>query len=161
LVSRLREPIAIIGMGCRFPGGVTDPESFWRLLDQGIDAISEVPRTRWDVDAWYDPDPDSPGKMTTRWGGFVPDLDRFDPGFFGISPREAASVDPQERLLLEVSWEALERAGQTGARLFGSDTGVYMGVCHTEYQAKAMADAEAIDAYTLLGTMHSAMVGRL
>jgi acyl transferase domain-containing protein/esterase/lipase len=161
LVDSLREPIAIIGLGCRFPGGVTSPESFWKLLDEGIDAITEVPRARWDVDAWYDPDPDALGKMTTRWGGFVPDLDHFEPAFFGISPREAASIDPQERLLLETSWEALERAGQTPERLMGSDTAVYMGLCGTEYQALTMADARTIDAYALLGTVHSAIVGRL
>ncbi len=155
------EPVAIVGIGCRFPGGVHDPESFWQLLEHGVDAISEVPKERWDINAYYDPDPEAKGKMTTRWGGFLTDIDRFDPEFFGISPREAVSIDPQQRLLLETSWEALERAGQTPERLLGSDTGVYIGICHSEYQYMAMSRIEAIDAYSLLGTMHSASVGRL
>ena len=155
------EPIAVVAMACRFPGGVHDPESFWRLLDEGVDAIREVPADRWEIDAWYDPDPDAPGKMTTRWGGFLDEVDRFEPELFGISPREAVSIDPQQRLLLETSWEALERAGQTLERLSGSDTGVYMGVCASDYQSLAMARAEAIDAYSLLGTMPSTSVGRL
>ncbi|WP_269749936.1 type I polyketide synthase [Polyangium fumosum] len=155
------EPIAIVGIGCRYPGGVKDLDSFWRLLDEGVDAIGEVPKERWDIDAYYDPDPDAPGKMTTRWGGFLDGVDGFDPGFFEISPREAASIDPQQRLLLEVSWEALERAGQTPSRLLGSDTGVYMGICSNEYQTMALSQPEAIDAYSLLGTAHSTTVGRL
>ncbi|HEV7465952.1 MAG TPA: beta-ketoacyl synthase N-terminal-like domain-containing protein, partial [Candidatus Dormibacteraeota bacterium] len=155
------DPIAIVGLGCRFPGGASDPAALWRLLDDGVDAISEVPRERWDIDAWYDPDPDAPGKMTSRWGGFVRDLEAFDPGFFGLSNHEAPSVDPQERLLLETAWEALEHAGLTAGELMGSDTGVYMGVCGTEYQMRVCSDAERLDAYSLLGTAHSAMVGRL
>ena len=117
------EPIAIVGMGCRYPGGVTDPESFWRLLDEGVDAVTEVPAERWDVDALYDPDPDAPGKMATRSGGFVSEVDRFDAGFFGISPREAVSMDPQQRLLLETSWEALERAGHCARAVDGQRHG--------------------------------------
>ncbi len=155
------EPIAIVGMGCRLPGGVTDPESFWRLLSDGVDAVTEVPAERWDIEHWYDADPDAAGKMTTRWGGFVEGLELLDPTFFGLSPLEAPSVDPQERMLLETAWEALERAGLTPAALMGSDTGVYMGLCGTEYQMRAIADARRIDAYSLLGTVHSAMVGRL
>ncbi len=104
------EPIAIVGMGCRFPGDVDGPESFWRLLINGVDAISEVPRFRWDVDFYYDPEPGAVGKANTRWGGFLNGSDQFDPEFFGISPREASMIDPQQRLLLEVSWEALEDA---------------------------------------------------
>src|SRR5437764_2244594 len=105
-----KEPIAIVGMGCRYPGGIGDPTAFWRLLDDGIDAVTEVPGERWDIDAFYDPDPNAPGKMTTRSGGFLAGIDRFDPGFFGISPREAVSMDPQQRLLLETSWETLAHA---------------------------------------------------
>ena len=105
------EPIAIIGMGCRFPGGANNPASFWQRLHEGVDAITEVPADRWDIDDYYDPDPNSPGKMYTRHGGFLDHVDLFDPQFFGISPREAVSLDPQQRLLLEVTWEALEHAG--------------------------------------------------
>ncbi|HVZ37436.1 MAG TPA: beta-ketoacyl synthase N-terminal-like domain-containing protein, partial [Polyangiaceae bacterium] len=155
------EPIAIVGMGCRLPGGVTDPESLWELLEKGVDAITEVPQERWDVDEWYDPDPDAPGKMVTRWGGFLKDIDRFEPAFFGISPREAVSIDPQERLILETSWEALENAGIPAETLMGSNTGVYMGLCGNDYQARVMRDIRAIDAYAVLGTAHSTIVGRL
>ncbi|MCX4246643.1 type I polyketide synthase [Paraliomyxa miuraensis] len=160
-VSDDDDAIAIIGIGCRFAGGITDPEGFWRLLQDGRDAITEVPAERWDIDALYDPDPDAPGKMTTRWGGFLPDLDRFEPEFFGIAPRAAPSIDPQQRLLLETTWEALERAGKTPEQLMGSSTGVYMGLCSNDYQQRATSRIEAIDAYSLLGTSHSAMVGRL
>ena len=107
----MAEPIAVVGIGCRFPGSVTGPDSFWRLLVDGGDAISEVPADRWDADAFYDPDPLAPGRMTTNWGGFVPDVAGFDADFFGITPREAEAMDPQQRLLLEVAWEALEHAG--------------------------------------------------
>ena len=155
------DPIAIVGVGCRYPGGVSDPDSFWRLLADGTDAITEVPRERWDIDAWYSPDPDAPGKMTTRWGGFVEGLEEFEPLFFGLTPREAPSVDPQERLLLETTWEALEHVGLTLEQLMDSRTGVYMGLSGTEYQTRAMGNVRALDRYSLLGTAPSAMVGRL
>ena len=99
-----REPIAIIGLGCRFPGGGTDAESFWQLLRDGVDAVTEVPADRWDIDAYYDPNPDTPGKMYTRMGAFLNDIDQFDPQFFGIMPKEAHDMDPQQRLLLETTW---------------------------------------------------------
>jgi acyl transferase domain-containing protein/acyl carrier protein len=155
------EPIAIIGLGCRYPGGVRDLDGFWSVVGGGVDAVSEVPPERWDLDRYFDADPDALGKMYTRWGGFVEGLDRFDPGFFGISPREAKDADPQMRMLLEVAWEALERAGLPEQRLMGSATGVYMGVCGSEYQSFTMIDDRAINAYSLLGTASSAMVGRL
>src|SRR3954464_6217257 len=120
------EPIAIIGIGCRFPGGVASPDAFWDMLRDGVDGVTEVPPDRWDIDAYYDPDPDAPGKMSTRHGGFLSNIDRFDPQFFGIAPREAVKMDPQQRLLLEVSWEALEDAGQAPDRLNGSRTGVFV-----------------------------------
>src|SRR2546422_4241985 len=123
--SARTEPVAVIGLGCRFPGA-ENPDEFWRLLQGGVDAVSEVPADRWNVDAYYDPDPDAPGKMSTRWGGFVVGVDRFDAQFFGISPREAASMDPQQRLLLEVAWEALEHAGHAPLSLAGSRTGVFV-----------------------------------
>ena len=159
--AQAEEPIAIVGIGCRFPGGVVDPVSFWRLLEDGTDAVTEVPSDRWDLDAWYDPDPEAVGKMTTRWGAFLPGLEEFEPAFFEISPREAASVDPQERLLLETAWEALESGGFTPDALMGSSTGVYVGLCGNEYQARVMSDTKGVDAYSLLGTAHSTMVGRL
>src|SRR5262245_45844032 len=125
--SARTEPIAIVGMSCRFPGGASSPDAFWTLLREGRDAITEVPRTRWEIDAYYDPDPRAPGKMSTRWGGFLEAVDEFDAEFFGIAPREARVMDPQQRLLLEVAWEALEDAGQTPAGLAGSRTGVFIG----------------------------------
>jgi microcystin synthetase protein McyG len=104
------EPIAIVGLSCRFPGS-QDPDAFWRLLSEGVDAVKEVPNDRWDKDAYYDPDPSVPGKMHAHYGGFLDRVDLFDPAFFGISGREAESMDPQQRFLLEVTWEALENAG--------------------------------------------------
>ncbi len=125
LEQQRSEPIAIVGLSCRFPRSPS-PETFWRSLRDGVDAISEVPLDRWDIDAYYDPTIDAPGRMSTRWGGFIENIDSFDPQFFGISPREAAAMDPQQRLLLEVSWEALERAGQSPDKLRGRAYG--MGV---------------------------------
>lgn len=121
------EPIAIIGIGCRFPGA-NDPEAFWQLLRNGVNAITEVPPNRWDIESFYDANPATPYKMNTRWGGFLDQVDQFDPQFFGISPREAVSMDPKQRLLLEVSWEALEDAGQIPERLAGTQTGVFTGI---------------------------------
>ena len=157
------EPIAIIGMGCRFPGDANDPASTWRLLRDGVDAISEVPPDRWDIDAFYDPDPDKPGKMSTRWGGFVKDVDKFDADLFGISPREAVGMDPQQRLLLTVAWEALEHAGQAPHTLMGSPTGVFVGIASFDYTQMQMQflDHTRIDAYWATGASHSIASGRL
>lgn len=156
------EPIAVVGLGCRFPGGADSPAEFWRLLERGGDGIVEVPRDRWDVDALFDPDPDAPGKMSSRFGGFIRDIDRFDAEFFGITPREAASMDPQQRLLLEVAWEALEDAGQAPDRLAGSPTGVFVGICNADYfQRIARRDPAALDAYVATGGAHSVAAGRL
>lgn len=162
-VERARaEPIAIIGMGCRFPGA-DSPQQFWELLANGVDAISETPADRWKLDELYDPDPEAPGKVASRWGGYLRDVDRFDPFFFGISPKEAAWMDPQQRILLEVAWEALEDAGQTREQLAGSLTGVFIGIhSHsTDYYLMQVQDIEAIDTYTGTGTSHSVVGGRL
>ena len=109
--------MAIVGIGCRFPGGVSDAESFWRLLSEGKDAITEIPRDRIDLDHYFDAAPATPGRMMTRWGGYLDRIDEFDADFFGISPREAERMDPQQRLLLETAWEALEDAGQDLKRI--------------------------------------------
>ncbi|HEY7509196.1 MAG TPA: beta-ketoacyl synthase N-terminal-like domain-containing protein, partial [Vicinamibacteria bacterium] len=158
-----REPIAIVGMGCRFPGGADTPEAFWQLLRAGTHAVGEVPKERFDVDALFDADPDAPGRVYARWGAFVRDIDRFDPQHFGIAPREAASLDPQQRLLLEVSWEALEHAGQAPDGLAGSRTGVFVGICSVDYMVLGMrsGQAAATDAYALSGLAHSMASGRL
>ena len=157
------EPLAIIGMSCRFPGGADSPEAFWQMLRDGVDAVSEVPPDRWDVEAFYDPNPDAPGKTYSRWGGFVRNIDRFDPQFFGITPREAISMDPQQRLLLEVAWEALESAGQVPAHLLGSNTGVFIGIGSNDYAQVHMqsADPADIDVYFGTGNTGSAAAGRL
>jgi acyl transferase domain-containing protein len=156
------EPIAIIGLGCRLPGGADSPAELWRLLQRSGDGIVEVPADRWDVDAIFDPDPDAPGKISTRFGGFLRDVTRFDAEFFGITPREAASMDPQQRLMLEVAWEALEDAGQAPDSLAGSATGVFVGVCNADYfQRIVRRDATALDAYVATGGAHSVAAGRL
>src|ERR1700730_16231814 len=159
--QKLREPIAIVGMRCRYPGGVKDPESFWRVLSEGIAAVTEVPPERWDIDALYDPDPDVAGKMVTRSGGFVREIDQFDAGFFGISPREAVSMDPQQRLLLETRWEALERAGMAGGRLVGSSTGVCIGLSYQDYAALGGWDLDSMDGYVATGSAASVASGRI
>ncbi|NEQ43494.1 MAG: acyltransferase domain-containing protein [Leptolyngbya sp. SIOISBB] len=157
-----REPIAIIGMGCRFPGEANSPETFWQLLEQGIDAVGEIPADRWDADAYYDPDPDAPGKMYAREAGFLSQVDGFDAPFFGISAREATSLDPQQRLLLEVSWEALEHANQA-ARAFNSTTGVFVGICSNDYN-KMIWEAgggASVDAFCATGNALSLAAGRI
>src|SRR6516165_7993782 len=156
------EPIAIIGIGCRFPGGADNPEAFWQRLRDGVDAIVEVPSDRWDIEAYYDPNPDAPGKMYSRCGGFLDRVDTFDPEFFGISPREAVSIDPQQRLLLEVSWEALEHAGIVPGTLEGSATGVFVGLCGHDYSYLLNSRGlEQIDAYMATGIAHSVASGRV
>ncbi len=154
------EPIAIIGIGCRFPGA-DGPAAFWRLLSDGVDAISEIPPDRWDADAFYDPDPSVPGTAVTRRAGFVPGVDQFDFQFFGISPRESAEMDPQQRRLLEVAWEALEDAGQVPERLAGSDTGVFVGISTTDYADLRAAHLELVDGYTATGNAFSIAANRL
>ena len=157
------EPLAIIGMGCRFPGGGNNPEGFWQLLRNGVDAVAEMPQDRWDVEAYYDPDPDVPGKIYTRYGSFLNDIDKFDAEFFNISPREARSLDPQQRLLLEVAWEALENAGQAPDKLAGSQTGVFIGIMTDDYSKLHVKadDPTKIDAYFVTGVNVSFAAGRL
>jgi amino acid adenylation domain-containing protein len=157
------EPIAVVGMSCRFPGGADDPGAYWRLLREGIDAITEVPPERWDVDEYYDPDPEAPGKMYARHGGFLKNVDQFDAAFFRISPREAASLDPQQRLLLEVSWEALEDAQVPPDTLHGSTTGVFVGVTTNDYAQLQMqeGDARGLDGYFFTGNPLNTIAGRV
>jgi acyl transferase domain-containing protein/SAM-dependent methyltransferase len=157
----LNEPIAVVGIGLRLPGGVRDPESFARLLWSGSDAVKEIPGDRWSLDAFYDEDPDAAGKMITRYGAFIDHVDEFDAEFFGISPREAASMDPQQRLMLEVAWEALEDAGHSPSSLDGSRTGVYVGVANNDYGRALFSNTEAIDAYVSTGNAYSVVAGRL
>jgi acyl transferase domain-containing protein/surfactin synthase thioesterase subunit len=155
------EPIAIIGVGCRFPGA-KNPEAFWQLLCNGVDAITEVPADRWDIDALYDPNPGSSGKMNTRWGGFLEQVDQFDAQFFGIAPREAVYIDPQQRLLLEVAWEALENAGQVVEQLARSSTGVFIGIGNYDYcRLLANRDLAQINAYMGTGNALSVAANRL
>lgn len=161
--NALHEPIAILGMGCRFPGGVENPGDLWRLLLDGRDAVTEVPADRWNIDDFYDPDPDAPGKMWVRSAGFIDDVAGFDPMFFGIAPREASSMDPQQRLLLEVAWEALEHAAIAPDGLAESATGVFVGMTTSDYtnvQLEA-AGLASLDAYYASGSAHSIASGRL
>ncbi|MEO6083082.1 MAG: beta-ketoacyl synthase N-terminal-like domain-containing protein, partial [Umezawaea sp.] len=147
------EPVAIIGLGCRMPGGVEDPESFWDLLRGGVDTIGDFPAARGDVGGLYDPDPEAPGKAYVVRGGFLDEVDRFEPAVFGISPREAAGMDPQQRIVLQVVWEALERAGYAPDRLEGSQTGVFLGVSTTDYvrARQEVGDINDVDGYQLIG----------
>jgi acyl transferase domain-containing protein len=161
--SRRNEPIAVVGMACRFPGRAHDPDSFWRLMRDGVDGMEEVPVERWDPDLFYDDDPEAPGKMYTRVGGFVRGIDQFDPTFFDISPREAIHMDPQQRLLLEVAWEALENAGMAPAKLAGSRTGVYVGIFLDDYAKLQMrfSELDEVNAYTGTGNTFSVAAGRI
>ena len=154
------EPIAIIGIGCRFPGS-SGPQAFWQSIRDGVDAISEVPANRFNLRDVYDPDPTVPGKINTRWGGFVEQVDQFDPQFFGISPREAARMDPQQRLLQEVTWEALEDAGQAPEKIAGSRTGVFIGISNNDYGRTQFSDLSRIDAYAGTGNALSIAANRI
>ncbi|HTU20951.1 MAG TPA: type I polyketide synthase [Gemmataceae bacterium] len=162
-LSCSHEPLALIGIGCRFPGNANDPASFWQLLANGVDAVSEVPPERWNKKSFYDPETGKPGKSHACWGGFVENIDRFDPAFFGISPREAAHMDPQQRLLLETAWEALEDGGQVQERLSGSNTAVFVGISSWEYSFAQISfrDRAAIDVYTNTGGSLSIAANRI
>jgi myxalamid-type polyketide synthase MxaC len=155
------EPIAIVGLSCRFPGS-KDPEAFWRVLSEGVDTIKEIPHNRWDKNASCDPDPSTPRKTCAPYGGFLDSVDLFDAAFFGISGREAESMDPQQRLLLEVTWEALENAGIAPTLLRGSATGVFVGITTSDYAHLAVAsDATNLDVYTATGCALNVAAGRL
>ena len=156
------EPIAILGMGCRFPGGVTSPDSLWQLLSDGVDATSDFPADRgWNFEALLGPDPEAPGATHVRAGAFVDDVGDFDPAFFGIAPREAQAMDPQQRLLLEVTWEALQRAMIDPSSLHGSDTGVFVGVGGQEYGPRIYEDKEGFAGYLATGTTTCVASGRV
>jgi acyl transferase domain-containing protein len=163
-VARQQQPdaIAVIGIGCRFPGGGDGPQAFWELLREGRDAIREVPSDRWNIDTVFDPDPDAPARMSVRHGGFLDDIGSFDAAFFGISPREAITMDPQQRLLLEVTWEALEHANVAADQLMGTATGVFVGLCNSDhFQRLLRRGDEAIDAYLASGNALSVAAGRI
>lgn len=161
VTTRTDEPIAIVAVSCRFPGA-PDPEAFWELLSDGIDAIREVPEDRFDIDEFYDPDPDVAGKTYTRFGGFLDEIDGFDPEFFGISPREAVWIEPQQRLMLETAWEGLERAGYAPAALRGSRTGIFVGVAANEYAHLLSSEPiDKIEPHFITGNALNAISGRV
>jgi acyl transferase domain-containing protein/acyl carrier protein len=161
MTTRTDEPIAIVAVACRFPGA-PDPEAFWEVLSGGVDAIREVPDDRFDIDEFYDPDPETPGKSYSRFGGFLDGIDGFDPEFFGISPREAVWIDPQQRLMLETAWEGLERAGYSPGALRGSRSGIFVGVGTNEYSHLLSADSvEKIEPHFITGNALNAISGRV
>ncbi|MEQ8765883.1 MAG: SDR family NAD(P)-dependent oxidoreductase [Planctomycetota bacterium] len=156
-------PIAVVGLGCRFPGGADDPAAFWELLANGRDAISRVPEARWDADAWHDSDPDAPGKLVAKEGGFLAEHDTFDAAFFGISPREAMFLDPQQRWLLEVAWEALENAGIAPSSCYGKNIGTFIGISTMDFFGYLLRylSPEKMLSPSGTGVTHSAAAGRI
>ena len=160
--QRRHEPLAIVGAGCRYPGGIVDLDGLWRTVRDGVDAVTEVPPDRWDIDAYYSPDPHAQGRMVTRRGGFLSGIDRFDAALFGISPRETISLDPQQRLLLETAHEAMENAGIAPDSLASSSTGVFVGITTNDYfhHMKSIG-ADATEIYVGTGTALNAASGRI
>lgn len=163
LEQEKNEPIAVVGMDCRLPGGANSIDSYWQMLYHGVDGIVEVPQSRWNIDEYYHENPNILGKIYSRYGGFIDDVDLFDPQFFGISPKEAASIDPQQRLLLEVSYTALENSGHPLNKLKGSKTGVFIGQCSNDYSRLSLnsGDLSRIDAFSCLGNANSISAGRI
>uniref|UniRef100_UPI003D71F3A2 beta-ketoacyl synthase N-terminal-like domain-containing protein n=1 Tax=Streptomyces sp. AA1529 TaxID=1203257 RepID=UPI003D71F3A2 len=162
LESAEREPLAIVGMACRFPGGVTSPEELHRLVVDGVDAVSEFPVDRgWDLADLYDPDAERPGTSSTRHGGFLHEAAEFDPAVFGMSPKDALVTDPQQRLLLQSSWEALEHARIAPSSLRGSATGVFAGVMYSDYAARLAHDAGGFEGHLFTGSLPSVASGRV
>ncbi|MFH8979151.1 type I polyketide synthase, partial [Streptomyces sp. NPDC017890] len=160
--AKSREPIAIVGMSCRFPGGAASPEDLWRLADSAVDAVGGFPADRgWDLAGVYDPDPDRAGRSYAREGAFVHDAADFDPGLFGISPREALAMDPQQRLLLEASWEVFERAGIPASSVRGSRTGVFAGLMYSDYISRLPSVPDELEGYSGIGSAASVASGRV
>nr|MDT0665740.1 polyketide synthase [Micromonospora sp. DSM 115978] len=160
VVVGVDEPIAIVSMACRFPGGVASPEDLWELVLSGGDAVGDFPTDRgWEMESLFHVDPDNPGSRHPRKGGFLPDADKFDAEFFGISPREALAADPQQRLLLESAWEVCERAGIDPVSLRGSRTGVYAGVMYHDYGTAS--DDSRVEGYEWLSGAGSLISGRV
>jgi acyl transferase domain-containing protein/acyl carrier protein len=157
----MNEPIAIIGIGCRFPGGVNNPQTFWQALLDELDAVTEVPSSRFDLETYYDATPATPGKVMSRWGGYLDDIDRFDAAFFGIAPREADRLDPQQRLLLETAWEALEDAGQVPDSEAIRETGVFVGMWLNDFEARLFKNPAKVDFYMTTGSGRYSASGRL
>jgi hypothetical protein len=159
-LDSLNEPVAIVGMGCRYPGA-PDVDAFWRLLAGGVDAVTEAPAERWDLQELYNPDPSVPGKMVSRWGGFLRKLEEFDAEFFGITPREVPHVDPRQRIILEIAWEALEAAGIPPESLAGSGTGVYVATLTNDYDHLLFQNLRRAEAFSGSGTANSIVANRI
>ena len=155
------EPLAIVGIGCRFPGGADDPAQFWSLLVEQRSGIRDVPTDRWNADRFYHHDPAAAGSMVMRRGGFVENLAGFDAAFWGVSPREALRMDPQQRWLLEVAWEAIEDAGVPPATLRGREVGVFVGISGNDYGGLQLRSTEDVDAYTNSGSTASIASNRI
>ncbi|MBL6449584.1 SDR family NAD(P)-dependent oxidoreductase [Fulvivirga sp. 29W222] len=158
------DPVVVVGMACRFPGGADSPEQFWEQLVQGVDGISEIPKSRWDNDIFYDRKAATPGRMNTKWSGLTDHIDQFDPGLFGISPYEAPEIDPQQRMLLEISWRLLENTGWKKEDLQNSNTGVFVGIANNDYlymKIKLTPDMNGFNAYSGLGNSNSVAANRL